>query len=235
MYALIISCEHGGNKIPPRYQHLFRGCESLLESHRGYDPGALITAQCMSKSFSAPLISSSVSRLLVDLNRSVGHRHLHMESIARQPVEVRQQIINDYWQAYRSQVNRLVEQGMTSKGRVIHISCHSFTNCLDGIVRNADIGLLYDPARTAERLLCRHWKAAIEAYDSGWRVRRNYPYQGRNDGLTTSLRRQFPMGNYIGIELELNQKNLAGEPCQWAGLRELLINTLDTVIKDNFS
>ena len=41
----LITCEHGGNRIPPRYRDLFAGCEALLQSHRGYDPGALTLAR----------------------------------------------------------------------------------------------------------------------------------------------------------------------------------------------
>ena len=33
----------------------------------------------------------------------------------------------------------------------------------------------------------------------------NYPYLGKADGFTTSLRQEF-QERYIGIELELNQK-----------------------------
>jgi hypothetical protein len=40
------------------------------------------------------------------------------------------------------------------------------------------------------------------------RVRRNYPYLGKTDGLTTYLRRQFPAEQYLGIELEVNQRCL---------------------------
>ena len=37
------------------------------------------------------------------------------------------------------------------------------------------------------------------------KIRFNYPYLGKADGFTTYLRKIFPE-NYIGIELEVNQK-----------------------------
>ena len=37
------------------------------------------------------------------------------------------------------------------------------------------------------------------------RVRRNYPYAGKGDGLTSYLRRRFAQSDYVGIELEINQ------------------------------
>ena len=37
--TFIVTCEHGGNRIPAPYRPLFRGQKALLDSHRGYDPG----------------------------------------------------------------------------------------------------------------------------------------------------------------------------------------------------
>ncbi len=77
--ALVITCEHGRNRIPV-YRDLFHGHQGLLESHRGYDSGALVMGRALAAAFAAPLVASTVSRLLVDLNRSVGHTRLHSEA-----------------------------------------------------------------------------------------------------------------------------------------------------------
>lgn len=225
--ALVITCEHGGNRVPAPYGYLFRHCRPLLQSHHGFDLGALVMAKAMANHFRVSLLHSPTSRLVVDLNRSMGHRSLHWETIREQPATVRQEIIEHYYQPYRTEAMRLVTQGIALRGRVLHISCHSFTPSLNGVVRHADIGLLYDPARQGERDLCAKWKSALRASIPSLKVRRNYPYQGRNDGLTTSLRRRFPPDTYIGIELELNQKNLLSPPRQWAALRKSIIATFE--------
>ena len=36
-------------------------------------------------------------------------------------------------------------------------------------------------------------------------MRRNYPYRGSSDGLTTTLRGLFADPDYLGIEIEVNQ------------------------------
>jgi hypothetical protein len=41
----LITCEHGGNDVPAEYAELFRGREAMLQSHRGYDRGALRMAR----------------------------------------------------------------------------------------------------------------------------------------------------------------------------------------------
>ena len=71
--SFLITCEHGGNRVPAPYRRLFRGRRALLDSHRGYDPGALVMARALAAAFTAPLVTSTVSRLLIDLNRSTGH------------------------------------------------------------------------------------------------------------------------------------------------------------------
>ena len=51
------------------------------------------------------------------------------------------------------------------------------------------------------------------------RVRRNYPYAGKGDGLTSYLRRRFPPGAYVGIELEVNQSIVFAAGRRWTALR----------------
>lgn len=228
----MISCEHGGNQVPAPYRYLFRHCRPLLTSHRGFDPGALVMGRALARYFSAPLLAATTSRLLVDLNRSIGHRHLHMEAIRMLPAAFRQEIIEHYYQPYRSKVERLITEEIALHGRAIHLSCHSFTNHFNGgVVRHADIGLLYDPARQGEQALCVAWQSAFKASAPDLKVRRNFPYQGRNDGVTSALRKKFTAEAYLGIELELNQKNLPPLEQQWTALRQSVITTLDTVIR----
>jgi predicted N-formylglutamate amidohydrolase len=139
-------------------------------------------------------VASTVSRLLVDLNRSVGHPRLHSEATGTAPAEVRQRILKHYYQPYRAHAECLVRQAIADHGRVIHLSSHSFTPELDGKVRDADIGLLYDPARPGEADLCERWKASLKVCAPDLTVRRNYPYAGKGDGLTARFRRRLPPG-----------------------------------------
>lgn len=231
--AMVITCEHGGNRVPTAYRHLFRHSRKLLESHRGFDPGALMMAKTLSKRFDAPLLTSTISRLVVDLNRSIGHRNLHADTIRSLPATIRQEIIEHHYIPYRREAERLITQGINRRGRVIHLSCHSFTNQLNGAVRHADIGLLYDPARQEEQALCASWKSVLNVSSPNLKVRRNFPYEGRNDGLTSTLRKKFPGDAYLGIELELNQKNILPPGRQWTALREAVITSLDTALRAN--
>lgn len=224
--ALLISCEHGGRRIPPAYRSLFAGHDALLRSHRGHDPGALALAREMAAAFGAPLIQSTVSRLLVDLNRSPGHPRLYSPMTRGLPAAARREVFARYYLPYRARIEAYVARVIENGERLVHIASHSFTPVLDGEVRHADVGLLYDPGRPSEVALCRGWQRAIEAGAPAWKVRRNYPYTGSSDGLTAYLRKRFGPAQYVGVELEVNQKHVFARGRTWRALRETLIETL---------
>ena len=223
---LLVTCEHGGNHVPPRYRRLFRDLQGLLKTHRGYDPGALVMAREMSESFEAPLVACTVTRLLVDLNRSPGHPRLHVDAVRKSSREERKQILADHYLPYRAQADRLVSKAIAHGRRVIHVSSHSFTPELQGKVRTADVGLLYDPGRKGEARVCERWKTALERAVPGLRVRRNYPYSGKEDGFMPYLPRRYSPSAYLGNEIEINQAIVVGTRRRWAELRAAIIDSL---------
>jgi predicted N-formylglutamate amidohydrolase len=224
--VFLVTCEHGGNRIPLPYRALFAGFEDVLNTHRGYDTGALLMARELARALGAKRVTSTTSRLLLDLNRSVGHPTHFSEATRGLPAVTRALLIEQHYLPYRQRVDKLVDAAIRQGQCVIHLSSHSFTPQLNGEVRRADVGLLYDPARAREATFCARWQAEIRAQAPALRVRRNYPYLGKGDGLTSSLRRRCPDSSYLGIELEINQAIVfaGGEP--WQSLRRLLIESL---------
>jgi predicted N-formylglutamate amidohydrolase len=219
---IIITCEHGGNRVPREYRYLFEGNQTVLNSHRGHDAGALRLARELAGKLDAPLFFSETTRLLVDLNRSLHHRHLFSEFTGKCSKEIRNEILQKYYFPYRANVENEIAE---SKKPVIHLSIHSFTPELDGETRHADIGLLYDPARKSERDFCEGLKSVLQNHSMGLIVRRNYPYRGTADGFTTYLRKKYTASKYIGVEIEINQKHidLSGH---WNCLRKYVINSV---------
>lgn len=228
---LLITCEHGGNKVPVEYAQLFSGYEALLATHRGYDRGALRMARDFARHFKAPLIYATTTRLLADLNRSPGHPGLFSEATRGLPREVREKILARYHRPYRSQVEHRVRDRVAAGQRVFHLSSHSFTPVMDGVVRDADVGLLYDPSRPGERALALRWRRSIRDLDPDLRVRMNYPYAGKADGLIPHLRRHFAADRYVGIELEINQRFPLEGGRAWSSLRRVLVQSLDDALR----
>ncbi len=224
--CFLVTCEHGGNRIPAPYRDCFAGQDALLQSHRGFDPGALALARDLARRFGAPLFYSTISRLLVDLNRSPGHPRLHAECIRRLPEAIRQRILDRHYLPYRARAEAAIGAAIADGQRVIHLSSHSFTPVLDGVVRAAEVGLLYDPARAGEAALCQAWRACLKDRAPDLRVRRNYPYTGKSDGLTACLRRRFAAHAYLGIELEINQAIVLAGGRRWRQVRALVVASL---------
>ncbi len=208
-WKVIVSCEHGGNQVPPTYQQLFLRQEQLLASHRGYDAGALPLAEAIAGQLGAPLFFSEQTRLLVDLNRSLGHTNLFGEQLKNAERQVKDAIVNEYYLPYRNAVRDAVAAQVALNVQVVHLSIHSFTPVFDGQQRLSDVGLLYDPARYQEKSLCRRWRKEL-LLSRLLTVRFNWPYRGIADGLVRSLRREFAEEQYLGIEVEINQGLLQG-------------------------
>ncbi|SFN24213.1 Predicted N-formylglutamate amidohydrolase [Nitrosospira briensis] len=226
----LVTCEHGGNRIPQRYRQFFGGFDSLLHSHRGYDLGALNMANELAATLRAPLFACTTSRLLIDLNRPVGHPRLYSKATRHLPLTMRREILERYYLPVRNTAEAYIAEAVRSGKKIIHFSSHSFTPELDGQVRNADIGLLYDPSRPLERDLCNRWRANLKAQAPCLAVRRNYPYLGKANGFAACLRRRFPADAYIGIELEINQKHFLKGGRQWEALRSSVCEALKKAI-----
>jgi predicted N-formylglutamate amidohydrolase len=228
---IFISCEHASNRVPKPYQQLFTGQEAVLESHRGYDLGILPFAETLAAEFDSPLISADVSRLVVDLNRSRNSRSLFSEFTRRLPACERKEILRRYHAPYWSAVEDIVAGIISTNRRVLHLSVHSFTPIFHGEIRNADIGLLYDPSRTDEKSWCLQWQQALTTSHPGLRIRRNYPYRGNADALVTALRKRFAAASYLGIELEINQQIPLEKQQLWDTLQQQLLTSIRAVQK----
>ena len=223
---LFITCKHAGNVVPAKYKPLFAEHGHLLPTHRGWDPGALVLAREMAKHFSAPLCFEETTRLLVDLNRSVGTPDLHSEPTRHLSLAERRAILEVHYHPHRKKVDAAVAELVATGDRIVHIASHSFTPELHGHVRTTDIGLLYDPGRLGEVAFCSAWLAVLKKAAPTLRLRRNYPYLGKSDGVAQALRRQHPPDRYVGIELEVNPRFAeAGGPA-WPKLRRTHVATL---------
>lgn len=224
--ALLLSCEHAGARVPADLRKAFRGAREALASHRGLDIGALELARRLARDTGAPLVATTVSRLVVDPNRSDGHPGLFSEWSRRLPPARRRALVARYWLAHRERVEHAARTLSAERGRVVHVGVHSFTPRWHGRARRADVALLYDPARALERAFAVRWLEELGALRPELCLRRNYPYRGAADGLTTSLRRRLAARRYLGLELEVSQSFPLGPRGAWRALQADLSRSL---------
>jgi len=221
--AIILSCEHAGNKVPLRYKPLFAANLDILSTHRGYDIGIVPVASAIQKRLGCPLYRYNWTRLLIEVNRTC-KRALFSKFSRLLPDGEKRHLINTYYMPYRFQLYQAIEQ-QAADAPVLHLSLHSFTPNLNGKVRTADIGILYDPSRRAELQYACDLQRHLTTQTS-LRIRRNYPYLGRSDGMTSWLRTQFPLSRYLGIEIECNQALLTAH-----NPRSLARQFVDAIVK----
>jgi len=238
--AVVVTCEHAGNRVPPGFPAgggIPGGGATpdpefveALASHRGWDPGALFLARSLASVLEAPLRACLTSRLLVEVNRSEDHPELFSRWSATLPETERRGLVRRIHRRHRRRVGQTLaraSQGWTRD--VVHVGVHTFTPELDGVRREVDVGVLFDPAAPFEARVARGWIRALEAALPGWRIGENKPYDGRSDGLTTSLRGRrgavdhCKAGRYAGLELEVNQARVGRDDPDggWARCREL--------------
>ncbi|WP_037314030.1 N-formylglutamate amidohydrolase [Salegentibacter sp. Hel_I_6] len=225
---LILTCEHAFNTIPQEYQDLFINAKEILESHRGYDPGALDLFNEL-KVLADFSFFQETGRLLVEVNRSKSHSNLFSEFTKKLSETSKTRLLNEYYFPYRDSVEKQISSLIGKGEKVLHFSVHTFTPNLNEEIRNTDIGLLYDPSRIAEKEFCKNFKRNLKDQDPDLKIRFNYPYLGKADGFTTYLRKRFPE-NYMGVELEVTQKFVSNNRMNSA-LKEQVFSALKASLK----
>lgn len=211
--AVVVTCEHAGNELPGEWAHLFDSPEAraALESHRGWDIGALDMAGMIARRLSAPLLAWPVSRLLIESNRSLDAPDLFSSFSRGLSDTERAALVERYYRPYRSSIERLITAMVAMGHRVLHLAVHSCTDELNGVKRELELGLLFDPARLFEVEITGDVRAWFDLHAKDYRLRFNEPYLGTDDGLTSFLRTCFPDRAYAGIELEFRQGFLSDE------------------------
>jgi len=218
--SVLITAEHASNAVPGEWARCFSGQSDVLQTHHAWDPGSNELADQLASQLSAPLLKGQVTRLLVDLNRSVGHPRLFSEFSRSLDQSERDHLVQylhaPHWQAFREKIDQL--------GRWLHIACHSFTPVLDGKIRTTDIGLLYYPSRTPERDWCNALAEQLRKQFPALTVHANQPYRGTSNGLGQQHRRHFPPDKLMTMELEINTR-LVNSP-EWSDIRQRLVGSI---------
>lgn len=217
---IVVTCEHASNALPRGVGKLGVSA-AALRSHAAWDPGSRELASILAHRLGAAQFAGRYTRLLVDLNRSRGNRQLIPQERFGYKIpgnhhlgrKEREQRIAKYYTPYRDVVEAAIRQRVDEEGNCLHLSVHTFTPKLDGEVRNADMGILYDPRRRKERTFAGRMRDALLA--AGVPTRLNYPYPGTADGFTTYLRKKLPKTKYVGIEIEVNQRTLGSDRAVW--------------------
>lgn len=225
---VIVSCEHASNRLPAGLSL----APELRDLHIAFDPGARQVARRLADRFGAPLFEGRVSRLVVDLNRSLDNRMLirRVSDGHRIPFNYglddaeRQRRIASWYRPYRDAVAQAAADKIEDAGRCVHLCVHTFTPVLAGRRRGNDIGLLHDPAWGSERRICERLRAWL-GERTEYVVWFNRPYSGTADGILPAMRRRFTPETFVGLEIEVNQRH-APKPAVLRDIADRLADAL---------
>lgn len=141
------------------------------------DIGAEDIAGMLASNMQLPMLSSRISRLVIDLNRPLSSDTLFRRTADGKPVlinanltsEEKQDRIDRYWKPYRAELSTMLTS-LTPPDFVLSI--HSFTPNYEGQIRECEIGVLYTDSKKEASAFLDHLSA------KGYKVVENDPWPG---------------------------------------------------------
>ncbi|MEO8882947.1 MAG: N-formylglutamate amidohydrolase [Devosia sp.] len=185
----VFVCDHASNRIPEEYGDLGLSAIERLR-HIAWDPGALAVSLALSDLLDAPLIHSTVSRLVIDCNRTYtapglitsisedteipGNRNVGENDKARR--------IADFHEPFHAAIDAVLNRRAAEDRETILVAMHSFTPAYKGVSRPWPIGLIHGVDTGYTQAVFDMLKGEEPDLDVGW----NEPYAALN-GVTYTL------------------------------------------------
>jgi predicted N-formylglutamate amidohydrolase len=218
----VILCDHASNRIPERYGDLGLTATERL-SHIAWDPGALAVSRELSSLLDAPLVESTVSRLIIDCNRALDAPDLIWTLSERTRIAANEDLsaeerdfrIASYHRPYHGAIDVLLEARRHAGRETVVVCLHSFTPVYHGKPRPWPIGLIHGRDQRFTGRLRDALAAERPDLNIGW----NEPYAALN-GVTLTLEKH---GDGRGLEATMieirNDEILAPDGVsEWAHL-----------------
>ncbi|HWA81625.1 MAG TPA: N-formylglutamate amidohydrolase [Acetobacteraceae bacterium] len=222
---IIIVCDHASNRIPESWGDLGLP-PAARETHIAWDPGALAVSLRLAARLDAPLIFSTVSRLVIDMNRPLGSPTLipAMSETTLIPGNAnltpadRQHRIDAIYSPYHAAIDQLI--GKVAARRMAAgllppavVAIHSFTPVFKGVWRPWQAGIIHDTDTRLSSLVLARLRA-----DRALSVAENEPYVPAEEVYFT-LERHALLRGLMNVMIEIRNDELKTCESQdaWAG------------------
>lgn len=187
----VLVCDHASNRLPERYGTLGL-TQSERVSHIAWDPGALAVSLRLVDLLDAPLVQSTVSRLIIDCNRDLDAPDLIWTLSEATPIAANQGLslaerayrIAQFHQPYHDAITALLDARAAAGQETILVCMHSFTPVYLGIARPWPIGLIHGQDTGYTAALRDALATDAPGLNLGW----NQPYAALN-GVTLTLQK----------------------------------------------
>jgi predicted N-formylglutamate amidohydrolase len=186
-FAIVV--DHASNRIPPRWGDLDLTPSERIR-HIAWDPGALAVSMRLSELLDAPVVHSTVSRLVIDCNRDLDAADLvpkisedtSIPGNAALTSDDRQWRIASAHAPFHDAIDRVLDAREAAGLLTILVCMHSFTPTYRGKARPWPIGLIHARDERYTAALRDALAADAPDLDIGW----NEPYSALN-GVTYTL------------------------------------------------
>jgi predicted N-formylglutamate amidohydrolase len=186
-FAIVV--DHASNRIPPRWGNLGLTPADRIR-HIAWDPGALAVSLRLSELLDAPVVHSTVSRLVIDCNRDLDAADLvpaisedtEIPGNAALTDDDRQWRVASAHAPFHDAIDRLLDARQAAGLPTILVCMHSFTPVYKGKSRPWAIGLIHARNDSFTAALRNALAADAPELDIGW----NEPYSALN-GVTYTL------------------------------------------------
>lgn len=180
----LLVCDHASNRIPAAYGNLGLKPHQRL-AHIAWDPGALAVSLQLADMLDAPLVHSTVSRLVIDCNRGPGAVDLipvvsERTDIAANvglPETERMARLEAYHAPFHAAIDALLDWRLRENRETILVAVHSFTPTYRDMPRPWPIGLIPGIDENLTRALAAALADDTPDLNIGW----NEPYAARKE------------------------------------------------------
>lgn len=185
----VLVCDHASNRIPDRYGDLGLSAIELV-SHIAWDPGALAVTLALSDALDAPVVHSTVSRLIIDPNRVPEapeaiwtlSEATHIAANENLDAAERTRRVDEFHRPYHEAIEALLDARRSDGRETILVCVHSFTPVYLGVARPWPIGLIHGQDQSFTAAL----RDALLAEDAELNIGWNEPYSALT-GVTYTL------------------------------------------------
>ncbi|MCK7612923.1 N-formylglutamate amidohydrolase [Roseibium sediminicola] len=219
---IVLVCDHASNFFPPPYDTSLNVSEADKSAHIAWDPGALGVARGLSRALDAPLVFTTVSRLIIDCNREESRADLipclsettEISGNRDLSPEEKSFRIDLAHRPFHTAIDKVLNERKDRDLPSAVVSIHSFTPVYKGKSRPWEIGLIYETdRRLADPVL------ADLAARGDLTVGDNEPYSPA-DGVYYTIRRhgedrQLPC---LMIEIRNDEITTPEEEARWSDL-----------------
>ncbi len=186
-FAIVV--DHASNRIPPRWGDLGLGPSDRIR-HIAWDPGALAVSLKLSDLLDAPLVHSTVSRLVIDCNRDLDAPDLvptisestEIPGNAGLDAEDLRWRIATAHAPFHGAIDQVLDARRAAGLETILVCMHSFTPVYKGRQRPWPIGLIHARDQRYTAALREALAAEAPELNIGW----NEPYSALS-GVTYTL------------------------------------------------